>query len=144
PLTHDLSVRVGYTLSLPFDTPDALVQLFGGRRGGEVAGVAYLDRDRDGVRSSDEEVLAGLTVWLGGESTVTGPDGGYRLRAPEGTHGWSFGAGLPAFVDSTVEPTVNVDENSVQTIDLSFVPVVSVSVTLFDDVDNDGVRGSEE
>lgn len=144
PLRHDVSARLGYTFALAFDTPDALVQLFGGRRGGEVHGVAFLDRDLDGVRSDGEQVLANLVVQLGDESVMTDSDGRFRLRVPEGTHGWSFGSGLPAGMAASIPATVQVVENSVQELHIAFVPVVNVTVTLFDDVDNDGVRGAEE
>ncbi|MBX3142350.1 MAG: hypothetical protein KF813_01230 [Trueperaceae bacterium] len=144
PIQHDVSVRLGYTFALPFDTPNAVVQVFGGRRGGDVSGVAYMDRDLDGIRGPDEEVLAGLAIMLGGETVVTGADGSYRIRAPQGTHQWSFGAGLPAFVQSMSDQTITIDENSVQAVDLPFVPVVSVNVILFDDVNNDGERDDDE
>lgn len=143
-LRHDISARLGYTFVLAFDTPDALVQLFGGRRGGEVRGVAFRDRNLDGVRGDDEDAIAGLTVELGGETTVTGEDGSYRIRVPEGTYAWAFGAGLPSGIAASIPATLHVEEDSVQQLDIAFVPVANVTVTLFDDVDNDGVRGPEE
>jgi hypothetical protein len=144
PLKHDISLRVSYTLRFSFDTPPGIVETFGGRKGGAVSGVAFLDRDLDGRRGDNEEVLAGVAVSLGGEVSITGTDGSYHLRAPSGSHTWVFGAGLPASVRSNAASVVTVEENSVQVIDLPFVPVVSLSVTLFDDLDNDGARGPDE
>jgi len=144
PLKHDFSVRVGYTLRFSFDTPQGIVDTFGGRKGGEIRGTAFLDRDLDGRRGDDEEVLEGVVVSLAGEEAVTGADGGYRLRVPSGSHAWVFSAGLPASVRSSLEAPVAVEENSVQVVDLPFVPVASLSVSLFDDLDNDGLRGAGE
>ncbi len=144
PLTHDFSVRVGYTLRFSFDTPPGIVNTFGGRKGGEIRGIAFLDRNLDGQRGEDEEVLEGVVVSLGGEEAVTAADGSYRLRVPSGSHAWVFSAGLPASVRSSLEAPITVEENTVQIVDLPFVPVASLSVTLFDDLDNDGFRGSGE
>lgn len=144
PLRHAVSARLGYTFALRFDTPDSVTYLFGGRRGGEVRGVAFLDRDLDGVRGEHEELLSDLTVVLGGVATVTGPDGKFTLRVPEGQHQFAFTAGVPAGFAQRLPEQVRVSENEVHEIDLPFVPVASVTVTLFDDLDNDGVRGPEE
>lgn len=144
PLQHAVSARLGYTFAIRFDTPDPVTQLFGGRRGGEVRGVAFIDRDLDGARGEHEELLSDLTVALGGVATVTGPDGKFRLRVPEGQHPFAFTAGVPAGFAPRLPDDVRVSENEVYEIDLPFVPVANVTVTLFDDLDNDGVRGPDE
>lgn len=144
PLRHDLSVRAGYTFRFSFDTPAAIVDTFGGRKGGEVRGVAFLDRDLDGVRGSGEEVLAGLVVSLGGVTTTTGEDGSFRLRVPSGRYAWTFGSGLPASTILDLNDDITVEENAVKLVDLPFVPVASLRVTLFDDEDGDGVQSEGE
>lgn len=144
PVAHDLSVRLAYTLLLSFDTPPSVVELFGGRRGGEVSGVAFLDRNLDGLRGPDEEVVAGLEVELGGERVVTGADGSFRLRTGVGSHEWTFGGGLPGSVKLLNDDIVEITENSTQVIDLAFSPVVRVPVTIFDDADGDGMRDEGE
>jgi len=144
PLRHDLRVRLGYTFALPFDTPQAIVDAFGGRRGGGVEGTAYLDRDLDGERDADEPAIVGMTVRLGGVEATTDDAGHYRLRVPSGTHAWVVVRGAPASTDPTTAPVIEVADDSEQTIDLPFVPVVPLNVTIFDDVDNDGVRAATE
>jgi hypothetical protein len=47
-------------------------------RGG-VRGVAFYDEDGDGARGPHEPVMAGVPVSIGGERTVTGPDGAYHV-----------------------------------------------------------------
>ncbi|MFO7546530.1 MAG: hypothetical protein R6W77_13645 [Trueperaceae bacterium] len=144
PLRHAILVRLGYTFSFPFDTPDPVVGLFGGRRGGGVSGTAYVDRDLDGVHDSDEPVVAGLEVRLGGEAAVTDDAGGYEIRVPSGTHRWYFVGGMPTATDAAMAPLLEVTEDSRQQVDLPFVPVSSLGVTLFDDVDGDGLLAAGE
>ena len=144
PLRHDLRVRLGYALALPFDTPEAIVDVFGGRRGGGVEGVAYVDRDLDGERDANEPAIAGMTVRLGGAEATTDDAGRYRLRVPSGTHAWIVVRGAPASTEPTTSPVIEIADDSEQSIDLPFVPVVPLNVTLFDDTDNDGERASSE
>ncbi len=144
PLRHDLSVRVGYTFNLSFDTPERVVDVFGGRRGGEVRGVVFIDRDLDGVRGPNDEVVAGLEVALGDESTTTDTDGAYRLRVPAGNHPWSFGEGLPGQFAAYIEAAFSVEDDSIAELDIPFVPIVTLNVRLFDDLDHDGAQGTAE
>jgi len=144
PIRHDLSVRAGYTLHLPFATPDTVVELFGGRRGAAIEGVVFLDRDLDGRRGDGEPGLAGVTVRVGAEETVTDEDGRYRLRVPAGQQRVSVGAGLPAAVAARGPSSVVVTDGVDQRLDLPFVPVVTLSVALFDDLDGDGLQGAGE
>jgi hypothetical protein len=144
PLRHAVLVRLGYTFSFPFDTPDPVVGLFGGRRGGAVSGTAFVDRDLDGVHDPDEPLVAGLEVRLGGEAAVTDEDGRYEIRVPSGTHRWYFVGGTPTATDAAMAPLLEVTEDSRQQVDLPFVPVSSLDVTLFDDVDGDGLRAADE
>jgi len=144
PLRHDLSVRLAYTLQLSFDTPSTVVDLFGGRRGGEVRGIAFLDRDLDGVKGPGDEFIAGLEMELDGRSVVTAPDGSFRIRTGVGSHEWSFGAGLPGRVKLLNDAPVQVEEDTSQVVNLVFAPVARVPVTLFDDLDGDGFRSEEE
>lgn len=144
PLQHDFSVRVGYTFNISFDTPDRVVDVFGGRRGGEVRGVVFIDRDLDGVRGPNEEIVSGLEVLLGDSSAVTDADGAYRLRVPAGNHPWAFGEGLPGQFAAYIEPAFTVEDDTVAEFDIPFVPIVTLSVRLFDDFDHDGVQSATE
>ena len=144
PPTHDLRVGVGYAIPVVFDTPDALIELFGGRRGGEVHGVAFVDVNRTGAFGAADRTLAGLEIRIGSERTITAADGSYQLRVPAGTHDVSFPAGLPATMDLRGERTILVVENERHELPLAFAPVVSLTVELFDDRDHDGVLGAGE
>lgn len=144
PLRHEFRVRLGYTLVLPFATPAAVVDTFGGRRGGEVSGVAFVDRDLDGERDASEPGIAGMTLALGGVQTITDDDGKYRLRVPSGTYRWFVVRGAPASTEATVASTIDIEDDSEQVLDQPFVPVVPLNVTLFDDADNDGARAATE
>lgn len=144
PLRHAILVRLGYTFSLPFDTPDPVVGLFGGRRGGAVSGTAYVDRDLDGQYDPNEAIVAGLELRLGGEAAVTDDAGRYEIRVPSGTHRWYFVGGTPTGTEAAMAPLLEVTEDSRQQVDLPFVPVSSLGVALFDDVDGDGLRSASE
>lgn len=144
PVNHDLSVRLGYVLRFSFDTPGPVVSLFGGRKGGEVRGVAYIDRDLDGAYGPQDEPLAGLEVELGGERAITGADGSFSIRVRSGEHFWSFGGGMPAGIQLLDDAAVEVVEDGIVEVELGLSPVVNLNVTLFDDADNDGAWGTGE
>ncbi len=144
PLRHELGVRLGYTLRTPFATPAGLVELFGGRRGGGVAGVVFLDRDLDGVRGDDEPPLTGIEVRIGGRQVVSGTGGTYSLRVAAGAQSVGYGAGRPPGIAARGPSVVWVIEGAEHRIDLPFVPVTTASVTLFDDLDGDGAQGAQE
>ena len=144
PLRHDLSLRVGYTLVLPFETPEGIVATFGGRRGGSVEGTAFLDRNLDGVRDPDEPGLAGVAVRVGDVQVVTDDDGGYRLRVPAGTQPVGYGAGVPSSVVARGPDALTVEDDGDVRLDLPFAPSATLRVTLFDDLDGDGVRSDGE
>jgi hypothetical protein len=141
--THDVSVALGYTFIIPFDTPSGLSDLFGGRKGGEVQGVAFIDHNLNGIRDADEPVLAGVTVRLGSETTTTDEQGRFTLRVPEGTHELAL-HGLPATVEYFGDASVVVAVNSTQVRDLALAPVVTLHVELFDDLNHNGVRDGGE
>ena len=136
--TNDFSVALGYTLSVPFRTPDAIVALFGGRESGVVYGTAYVRRD------GTDTPLAGLTVRLGDQSVVTAPDGSYSLRVPPGAYDLTFAKGLPATLGFQGEARVPVVVNQRLRRDLEFRPVVDLSVTVFDDANRDGRQEAGE
>lgn len=144
PLRHDFSARASYTLRLSFDTPEAIVSLFGGRRGGELRGVAFIDRNMNGVQEENEPPLAGVVLNLGGVSVETDNTGLYTVRAPAGRWPWSFGSGLPAGLSFAGEVNIEIEDNTAQLVHLPFIPVVTLSVLLFDDEDNDATRSGEE
>lgn len=144
PGTHRLSVGISHTFEFAFDTPGAVVQAFGGRRGAELAGTAFLDANLDGVRQPEEAALAGLTVSVAGLQTVTDAKGAFSLRVPEGTYRLAFPKGLPATVDLEGTAEVTLVENQDVKRDLPFAPVASLPVSVFYDDNNNGVRDEGE
>lgn len=144
PLAHDISVRVGYSFGHPFRTPPVLEQAFGGRQGGEVRGVAFIDRNLDGVKNDDEEFLANVTLTLGDVAVTTDAAGAYTLRVPEGQHAWAALSGVPSGFALHADSVMHVAGNETHDVDLPFVPVVNINVVVFDDADHDGVQSPNE
>lgn len=144
PATHRFSLGVAHTFEFGFDTPDALIQAFGGRRGAEFSGTAYLDANRNGKRDPDEKGIAGVTVVAGPARTVTGDDGTFRVRVPEGTYQLAFPAGVPATLELVGQQELTFTDNKDVARDLAFAPVASLPVTVFYDGNRNGVRDEGE
>ncbi|MDL2345076.1 hypothetical protein QOL99_13065, partial [Deinococcus sp. MIMF12] len=137
-LTHAVRLGVSYDVRRAFATPDAMVNLFGGRIGGEVRGTLYRDVNLSGTRDPDEPPLAGVTVEIGGARGVSGPQGQYLVRAPVGEHALSFPAGLPATVEALEPAAVKVTENGRAERDVAFAPVTALEALVFHDVNRSG------
>lgn len=144
PPTHAFSVRVSHTLKVSFDTPEPVVDFFGGRDGVLVSGVLFRDHDLDGEFGAGDEPIAGAEFKLGGTSVTTGEDGSYQLRVPAGVHGWEFTGALPPFTATFVEPVLDTTLGEPLSVDIPVVPVVPLEVTLFEDADRDGAQGEAE
>ena len=92
---HRFSLGFGFNLNLPFDTPTLIVDAFGGRRGGALRGVAFLDKNLNGKRDASEPIIPNLTVRLGrGTGVTTDANGRFELRSPVGKYALSFPSGL--------------------------------------------------
>lgn len=142
--THRFSVGIAHTFTFGFDTPDALIQAFGGRRGAELSGTAYLDENMNGERDVGERGIAGVTLKAGPVETVTAADGTFRVRVPEGAYKLAFPDGLPATVQLEGAPDLAVKDNQDIARDLAFAPVASLPVTVFYDDNRNGVRDDGE
>lgn len=136
--THTFSLGLGYDLQAPFKTPDSIVKLFGGRKSGTVYGRALVRRD------GREQPLTGVTVALGDQKAVTGPDGAYELRVAPGVYDLQFLDGLPATLGLQGDPQVTVVLNQHVRRDLVFRPVTSLTVFVFDDRNHNGHRDPSE
>lgn len=137
-LTHAVRLGVSYDVRRAFATPEAVVNLFGGRVGGEVRGTLYRDLNLSGTRDPDEPPLAGVTVEIGGARGVSGAQGQYQVRAPVGEHALSFLAGLPATVEALDPAAVRVTENGRAERDVAFAPVTAIEALVFHDVNRSG------
>lgn len=142
--TNSARIGLSYDLSRVVNTPQAIVNLFGGRIGGEVSGTLYRDANLSGQRDPDEPGLSGVTVSIGKVSAVSDAAGHYRLRVPVGTFPMSFPAGLPATVEALEEPQVQVKENSTSTQDVAFAPVSNVEVMIFNDLNRNATPDDGE
>lgn len=141
--SHNLRFSLGYVINIPFKTPEAVVDIFGGRESGFVSGVAFIDSNLNGVQDAGEEPLSGLTVQLGSEKATTDAQGSFELRVPAGDYTYEF-AGLPAtlgLLDKTAQ-TVALNEHYERK--LAFAPMTTLSLTLFEDSNRDGVRADGE
>lgn len=143
-ITHRFSAGVSYTWRIPFRTPRPVVELFGGRETGALRGTAFTDTNRNGLREPGEPPLAGILVNTPEYSTVTGEDGSFTLRLPEGQHELSFGGSLPATLGFIGASTVAVRNGAELALDLPFAPVSTMQVAVFLDGDRDGMRGPGE
>ena len=142
---HRFSLGLGFNLNLPFDTPALIVDAFGGRRGGALRGVAFLDGNLNGKRDANEAIIPNLTLRLGrGASVTTDANGRFELRAPVGKYALSFPSGLEAGLDLLGERTIAIALNQTEERDLGFAPVTSLDVTLYDDLNNNGRRDADE
>src|SRR5690625_2315431 len=142
--THRLAAGVSYTWRIPFNTPQPLVDLFGGRETGSISGVAFSDTNLNLRRDSGEEPLAGVLVRAGEFSAVTGEDGRFTLRLPEGRHELEFAGSLPATFGYTGVREVEIRLGQNETMELPFAPVSMMRVGVFLDADRDGMRSGSE
>ncbi|RJF71663.1 hypothetical protein D3875_08865 [Deinococcus cavernae] len=141
---HGARVTLGYDLSRSVSTPDTLVRLFGGRRGGEISGVLFQDRNLNNVMDAGEAPLAGVTVVAGNVKSVTSPEGRYRLRVPVGTYTLKFTAGLPATLEALTEAGAQVKENVTSLLNVPFAPVGMLEMRVFDDRNHNAVLDDNE
>lgn len=142
-LTQTFSVQLGFNFAWQFTTPEPVVAVFGGRRVGEVRGVAFIDRNHNGVKDEGEPAVAGLGVGLGGASTVTDADGSFRLLARPGRHRPRL-TQLPATLDLYQELDVEVKESQRYVLDLPLAPTAQLALVLFHDANHNGRQDAEE
>jgi len=130
---------IGGTLVLQggFETPDAVVEVFGGRAVGFVQGVVFHDVRRDGEPGTGASGLAGLVVRAAGNEVVTDGEGRFRLPVAPGTHRVTVGR-LPADLGLTRTLDITVDMGQTVSLDVPLETVVSVTGVVFDDAGRSG------
>lgn len=134
---HAFSLSLGYTQALTFPTPRPVVDLFGGRKGGEVAGRLFRDGNLNGQPDPGEEGLPGVRVCLGSVCEATDGEGRFRLLVPVGRYAWTF-RGLPATLALLSEAPVQVELNARLAQDLPVAPAVALEVWVLDDKNGNG------
>lgn len=140
----ELQFRVGGSVRTQggFATPDALVDLFGGRTLGFLEGAVFVDEDRNGVRDPSDRPVGGVLVRAGTLTAETDPEGRFRLALPPGEHRITV-SNLAAEHELAEPLEVTVASNSVQTVDLPLRTVASLTGVVFEDSDRDGQLGDE-
>ena len=124
-------------------TPEAVVQLFGGRETGRISGLVYVDANENAVRDEGEKLLARAYVSCGSARAESGADGRYQLEAEPGDCQLSVQDaagryGLPQ------ETTLRFERNGDQRRDLGLVPVAGVTGVVWLDADQNGARDEGE
>ncbi len=138
PSAHQFSLGFGFNINTSISTPAPIVDLFGGRKSGELRGVAFVDKNLNGKFDANEPRLPRLQIRLGRDVATTNDQGVYSLRAQIGTFRLDFPEGLEAGFDLLGEREETVRLNETKERDLPFAPVVPLTVRLFDDENSNG------
>ena len=126
-----------------FETPEEVVQVFGGRKTGRVWGVVFADKNKNGKFDKGEKPITGAFVNCGSAKALSGADGDYSfenepgvcqlsVQDPEGLYG------LPE------ETKLELVANASLRYDLALVPVAGVSGYVWLDENENGVRDEGE
>lgn len=142
-LSHSFSLQLGYDLSWQFNTPDPVVNVFGGRKVGRVHGVAFVDNNLNGIQDEGEPPVPSLTVRLGSASAQSDAKGRFELQVRPGE--WApLLEGLPATLDLYRSTALRVEEGKRYLLNLPLAPTAQVQLVLFHDVNRNGVRDDGE
>jgi hypothetical protein len=140
---HSVGVSLSYTLFQVFDTPKEVVDLFGGRKVGEVVGRVFLDKNLNGRLDPGEEALSGFRVCLNATCEPVRPDGTYRLLVPVGRAVFRF-PDAPATLALLGEESLEVALNQKVERDLALAPAVQAVVQVFEDTNRNGLQDPDE
>ena len=126
-----------------FDTPEEVVQAFGGRATGYVEGLVFHDQNRDGVRNPGEPLLPGAKVRVGGLETVADEKGRYRLELYPGSYRLEVG-GLEATLALRRRIEAKVERGLTLPLDLPVETVVGLMGQVFLDTNRNGIKDEGE
>ncbi|GAA6736627.1 hypothetical protein [Thermus oshimai] len=126
-----------------FNTPEEVVQLFGGRATGWVEGVVFHDLNRDGVKGVGEPPLPGATVRVGGLEAQADGEGRYRLELYPGSYTLQVG-GIPAGLAQRRRTEARVERGLRLPLDLPVETVVGVAGVVFLDQNRNGLQDEGE
>jgi hypothetical protein len=137
--------RIGgnFVLKGGLATPEAVVDLFGGRATGIVEGVVFHDLSRNGMREENEPGLANARVNIGSEQAVGNAEGRFRLSLMPGSYRLSA-SGTSADFGLTRAIDVNVQQGQTTRVDVPLEVIVNLSGTTFTDHNRDGLRDADE
>ena len=126
-----------------FQTPEEVVQVFGGRKTGRAWGIVFIDQNQNGILDKDEKKIAGAIVGCGTTKAVSSATGEYSFEGYPGECQLSVQDpknyyGLP--VETSLELTANANLHY----DLALVPVAGISGYVWLDENKNGVRDKGE
>jgi len=120
-----------------FNTPEEVVQAFGGRATGVVEGQVFHDQNRDGQRNPGEPPLPGAKVRVGALETLADREGVYRLELYPGVYRLEVG-GLEASLALRRRLEVRVEKGQKASLDLPVETVVGLTGLVYLDVNKNG------
>jgi len=120
-----------------FNTPEEVVQAFGGRATGVVEGQVFHDQNRDGQRNPGEPFLPGAKVRVGALEAQADPEGRYRLELYPGVYRLEVG-GLEASLALRRQVEVRVEKGQKASLDLPVETVVGLTGLVYLDVNRNG------
>ncbi|WP_038070616.1 hypothetical protein [Thermus scotoductus] len=135
---HAFGLSLAYTQTFTFTTPKEMVDLFGGRKGGEVVGQAFRDENLNGRLDPGEAPLTDLRICLGKTCETTDAQGRYRLFVAPGEGALAF-PNLPATLALLGEERVQVTLNASLEKNLPFAPATTLVVQVLDGGNEQGL-----
>ena len=120
-----------------FNTPEEVVQAFGGRATGVVEGQVFHDQNRDGQRNPGEPFLPGAKVRVGALEAQVDQEGRYRLELYPGVYRLEVG-GLEASLALRRRVEVRVEKGQKASLDLPVETVVGLTGLVYLDVNRNG------
>jgi len=137
---HRLSLRLGLDLDYGMNTPDAVIDAFGGRRMGEVRGVAFVDRNRDGIFDEGDLPQPGVRFTLGKYSVTTDAAGRYSLSLPAGRYRPALASDLSATLHLADSSELDIESAALLERPLALLEDVPLNLSLFEDANHNGLR----
>jgi len=141
---HRLSLRLGLDLDYGVNTPEALVNAFGGQAKGEVRGVAFTDRNRDGAFDEGDLPQPNLRFTLGKYPVTTDAAGRYRLSLPAGRYRLLLTSDLSATLHLADSSELDITAGERLERPLVLLEDVPLSLSLFEDANHNGLRDPQE
>lgn len=138
-----LAALGGWEIKGGLDTPEPLVQAFGGRATGYVEGVVFHDRNRDGIKGLDEPPLPGAKVRVGTLEVLTDREGRFRLELYPGSYRLEVG-GLEASLALRRRVEVRVERGKTLPLDLPMETVVGLMGQVYLDENRNGTKDEGE
>jgi len=126
-----------------FETPEAIVQTFGGRKTGLVNGLVYLDQNKNGKYEQGEPRIAGAYISCADSRVVSDSAGRYSLERQPGKCQLSVQDPKGRY-GLTDEIKLSFTANGSQRLDLGLLPVTGLTGVVWLDSNQNGARDKGE